>query len=168
MLLLTLNANTLAREFHLRRASSFFSLPFPLTVVFRFFFCICRAEELMLVRPPGSRVNLREMIRAGYLQDASSSQRGANVLVQFFSSSCIGCIYLPSTPLHCLLWQSAPTSRPAPALPSLSSTFSPPTLRTVLLSRGCRCTQFNFAVPLRRRKRAEEGWGGWRGAGMSE
>lgn len=62
-LLLTLNANTLARGFHLRRASSFFSPPFPLTVVFGVFFRICKAEELMLVRPPGSRVNLREMIR---------------------------------------------------------------------------------------------------------
>lgn len=126
-------------------------------------------------------VNLRETIPAGSLQDASLQLGwrfggfwavGGGVLVQFFPSSCIGCIYLPSTPLRCLLWQSALTallSSPPLSLPYIFTQPPPDTLTTALLSRGCRCTQFNFGVRRRRGRyvgiRDEHRSRGWRVGG---
>lgn len=162
-LLLTLNANTLARGFHLRRASSFFSPPFPLTLVFSFFFPHLQSggvdassaswEPRQFARnDPGRLFTGRfPQVKGGRMCSFSSFPRP--VLDVFICRQPHSTVYYGN-----LLLPPAPP----PALPSLSSTSSPPTLRTVLLSRGCRCTQFNFAVPLRRegRKRAGEGMEG--------
>lgn len=164
-LLLTLNANTLAREFHLHRASSFFSPPFPLTVVFRFFFRICRAEELMLVRPPGSRVNLREMIRAGYLQDASLQSKGGECArsVLFLALYWMYLFAVNPTPLFIMAICAYPPPRPRPPL-SFLYVFTPHSENSITQPRmQMHSIQFRRAAATRGEEEGGRGGGGAEG-----